>query len=241
MIRTAENVVKMMGGVTREHCDEVSLRRYEQYMEGMAGDRAFQKKYMFPVEYKINRKETGLLEKDEGVTPRTAERLAGLKVAVPDGVHTTGAQTHPADGNCGVILTTREKARELSADPKIEIQVLSYGYGRAAVAHMPAAPVPAAKMALQQAGLSIKDIKAIKTHNPFIVNDIYFAKEMQVGVMGMNNYGCSLIFGHPQGPTVGRLMMELIEELALKGGGYGLVTGCAAGDTGAAIVIKVNC
>jgi acetyl-CoA acetyltransferase len=96
-------------------------------------------------------------------------------------------------------------------------------------------------MALQNAGLGIKDMKAIKTHNPFVVNDIYLAKEMQVDVMGMNNYGCSLIFGHPQGPTVGRLLMELIEELVLKGGGYGLVTGCAAGDTGAALVIKVTC
>jgi acetyl-CoA acetyltransferase len=160
---------------------------------------------------------------------------------VEGGTHTTGAQTHPADGNCGVILTTREKAKELSADPKVEIQVLSYGHARAGKALMPAAPVPAAKMALEKAGLTIKDMKAIKTHNPFIANDIYMAKEMQIDVMSMNNYGCSLIFGHPQGPTVGRLMMELIEELVQKGGGYGLVTGCAAGDTGAALVIKVTC
>jgi acetyl-CoA acetyltransferase len=55
-----------------------------------------------------------------------------------------------------------------------------------------------------------------------------------------NNYGCSLIFGHPQGPTTMRLAIELIEELVLKGGGYGLVAGCAAGDSGAALVIKVN-
>ncbi len=240
MIRTAENVVQMMGGVTREYCDEVSLRRYDQYMEGMANDRAFQKQYMFPTEYKKGRKEVGLLEQDEGVTRRTKEILAGLKVAVEGGTHTTGAQTHPADGNCGVILTTREKAKELSADPKVEIQFLSYGHARAGKALMPAAPVPAAKMALEKAGLTIKDIKAIKTHNPFIANDLYMAKEMGIDVMNMNNYGCSLIFGHPQGPTVGRLTMELIEELVMKGGGYGLVAGCAAGDTGAAIVLKVT-
>jgi acetyl-CoA acetyltransferase len=56
----------------------------------------------------------------------------------------------------------------------------------------------------------------------------------------MNNYGSSLIFGHPQGPTVARLTMEGIEELALKGGGHLLVSGCAAGDTAAAIVLKVG-
>jgi len=95
-------------------------------------------------------------------------------------------------------------------------------------------------MALEKAGLSIKDMTAIKTHNPFVINDVFMAKEMQVDVMSMNNYGCSLIFGHPQGPTVGRIVMELIEELVMKGGGYGLFTGCAAGDTGASLVIKVN-
>jgi acetyl-CoA acetyltransferase len=56
----------------------------------------------------------------------------------------------------------------------------------------------------------------------------------------MNNYGSSLIFGHPQGPTVARLTMEGIEELVLKVGGYLLVAGCAAGDTAAAIVLKVR-
>ncbi len=240
MIQTAEKVVKIAGGITREECDAVALRRYEQYMDGMADDRAFQKKYMFPVEYKKGRKEVGLLEQDEGITRRTKEILSGLRSAIEGGVHTTGSQTHPADGNCGVILTTREKAKELSADPNIEIQVLSHGYARAGKALMPMAPVPAARMALEKAGLGIKEMKVVKTHNPFIVNDLYMAKEMEIDVMSMNNYGCSLIFGHPQGPTVGRIVMEMVEELVIKGGGYGLFTGCAAGDTGAALVIKVT-
>ncbi|MFZ4858999.1 MAG: thiolase family protein, partial [Desulfuromonadaceae bacterium] len=50
----------------------------------------------------------------------------------------------------------------------------------------------------------------------------------------------SLIYGHPQAPTGARLMIEGIEEVALKGGGYLLFSGCAAGDTAASIVIKVN-
>ena len=63
---------------------------------------------------------------------------------------------------------------------------------------------------------------------------------MKIDVMAFNNNGCPLIFGHPQGPTTGRCVIELIEELMMKGGGYGLFTGCAAGDTGAALVIKVT-
>ncbi|NIQ39205.1 MAG: thiolase family protein [Proteobacteria bacterium] len=241
MVQTAENVVKRVGGITREDCDEVALRRYEQYVSSLADDRQFQKRYMFPAEYKKSKKETGLLQEDEGVTPSTKEGLARLKPLTPEGVHTFGAQTHPADGNCAVIVTTREKARELSTDPRVEVQVVSYGFGRAPKAHMAMAVVPAARMALENAGIDIRDIKAIKTHNPFAANDIYMAKELEIDVMGFNNYGSPIVFGHPQGPTAGRCIMELIEEVVILGGGYGLFTGCAAGDTGAALVVKVSC
>jgi len=88
--------------------------------------------------------------------------------------------------------------------------------------------------------LKIADMKAIKTHNPFIVNDINMARKMGFDVMKMNNYGSSLVYGHPQSPTAGRLIAELLEELALLGGGYGLWAGCAAGDTGAAMIFKVG-
>jgi len=239
MIQTAENVARELA-TTREECDAVTLRRYEQYQDALANDRAFQKRYMFPPEVRVSRKKVVLVEEDEGVTPTTAEGLARLKPVEPGGVHTFGAQTYPADGNCGFILTTRDKAKELSADPNIEIQVISYGFARAKKGYMAAAPVPAAEMALKEVGLKIEDMKAIKTHNPFAVNDINMAQKMGFDVMGMNNYGSSLIYGHPQGPTAGRLIAELLEELVILGGGYGLWAGCAAGDTAAAMIFKVG-
>ena len=105
---------------------------------------------------------------------------------------------------------------------------------------MAMAVVPAAKMALEKAGLKIEQMQAIKTHNPFAANDIYMADQMNIDVMGFNNYGCSLIFGHPQAPTAGRSIIEGIEEVAMSGGGYLLFGGCAAGDTAAALVLKVG-
>jgi len=240
MIQTAENVVNKAGGISKEDVDRVTARRYEQYQDALTNDRAFQKRYMVPAEYIISKKKTGIVEADEGVTPTTLESLTPLKPVIPGGVHSYGAQTHPADGNCGLIVTTRDKAQELSTDKNIEVQILAYGYARAEQAHMAMAVVPAARMALKNAGISIKDVKAIKSHNPFTANDLYMANEMGLDVMTMNNYGCSLVYGHPQGPTAGRTIMEMIEELAILGGGYGLFTGCAAGDTGAALVIKVS-
>lgn len=80
----------------------------------------------------------------------------------------------------------------------------------------------------------------IKTHYLFIINDLDMAEKMNFDGMTMNNYGSSLIFGHPQSSTVGRLACEMVEELVLKGGAYGLFTGCAADDTEASLILKAG-
>ena len=78
MVQTAENVAKE-AGITKEEVDAVVLRRYEQYLMALENDRAFQKRYMFPAEVKAGKKQTKLVELDEGVTPTTAEGLAKLR------------------------------------------------------------------------------------------------------------------------------------------------------------------
>jgi acetyl-CoA C-acetyltransferase len=239
MIQTAENVAKE-ADISREQCDAITLRRYEQYADALADDRAFQKRYMFPLEINVSRKKTITLEADEGIIASTAEGLAGLRPVLPDGVITFGSQTHPADGNCAVVVTTQGKAKELSADPKIEIQVVTYGYHRSKKAHMAMAVVPAAEMALEKAGIKVSDAVVIKTHNPFAANDVYMAEQMKIDVNSFNNYGSSLIYGHPQAPTAARLIVEGIEETVMKGGGYMLFSGCAAGDTAGALVLKIS-
>jgi acetyl-CoA acetyltransferase len=242
MVETGENVAKEVG-ITREEQDKITLLRYQQYQDSIKNNRAFQKQYMIaPIEVKDRRgrKVLATVEGDEGIYPTTLDGLQKLKPVMPDGTITFGTQTHPADGNCGIIVTTRDNAKKVIKNEKIEIQVLSYGEGRAKKGYMAMAIIPAAKMALKQAGISIEDVNAIKTHNPFAVNDIYFCNEMDIDWKDMNNYGSSLIYGHPQAPTGARLIIELIEELVMKGGGYGLFDGCAAGDTGAAIVIEVR-
>ena len=236
MINTAENVAKE-AGIKREECDLLTLRRYQQYQDALANDRDFQKKYMFGIEIASSPKKTIIVQQDEGVMETTSEGLQKIKPVLPDGVHTIGSQTHPADGNCALIVTTKEKANQLSADKKISIRVVSYGYARAKKGFMAMAVVPAAQMALEKAGLNINDIKDIKTNHPFAVNDINI---LNIDQNKFNNYGSSLIFGHPQAPTAGRLIIEGIEEAVMLGGGYMLFTGCAAGDTGAAIILKID-
>ena len=137
-------------------------------------------------------------------------------------------------------MTTPERARELSANPAIQIQLLAFGQSRVEAGYMPEAPVPAARQALARAGLNIGDIDVIKTHNPFVVNDIVLADAFGIPTNRINRFGCSLVWGHPQAPTGLRAIIELIEALAMRGGGLGLFTGCAAGDTGMALVLHVG-
>ncbi len=242
MTDTAENVVKKYD-VSTEAQHEVVLRRQEQYHQALADGSAFLKRFMtLPFEVPNERftKTVGALDGDEGIHQSTAEGLAALKPVVDGGTVTYGGQTHPADGNAAMIVASPGKARELSSDKSIVIRLLGFGLARAELAYMPEAPIPAARRALEAAGRTVEQMDAIKTHNPFAVNDVVFAKSMGVDLMGMNNYGCSLIWGHPQGPTGMRLVIELIEELALRGGGLGLFTGCAAGDTAMAVVLEVG-
>jgi len=242
MIETGENVARKFEiGTEAQH--EVVLRRYEQYQDALAEGAVFLKRFMtlpFEVPDPRFRKTVTTLDGDEGIHPTSPEGLARLRPVVEGGTITFGGQTHPADGNACAIVTTKERAREISRDPAISIRLLAFGQARADKAFMPEAPIHAARKALDSAGLGIDEVDAIKSHNPFALNDLAFAREMGVDVMKMNNYGCSLIWGHPQGPTGLRSVIELIEELVVRGGGVGLFHGCAAGDTAMAVVVKVE-
>jgi acetyl-CoA acetyltransferase len=237
MIAAGEAVAAEMGA-TRDEVDELTALRWEQYTAALADDRAFQRRYMVPVVIPKKRGELRL-DADEGVRPKELETIGKLNAATPDGVHTFASQTHPADGSAGAVVTTTARARELSGGAGIA-RILGSGFARAGKSRMPQAPVPAAMSALTATGKEIGDVAAVTTHNPFAVNDVYFAAETGFPVDRMNARGCSLVFGHPQGPTGLRSIAELIETLRERGGGLGLFTGCAAGDTGAAVVLEVT-
>ncbi len=240
MIQTAENVAKE-SGISRESQEETVILRYKQYQDALKDDLAFLKRFMIlPIEVKSGRKVIGTVNCDEGIHPTNMEGLQKLRPVIKDGTVTFGTQTHPADGNCGVVLASKERSQELSRDKDIEIQVLAFGQARSKKGFMPMAPVPASQSVLEDAQLSVKDISAFKLHNPFAINDIFFSQEMDIALESINNYGSSLVYGHPQSPTGLRLLIELIEELILKNGGYGLFAGCSAGDSAGAILVKVT-
>jgi len=237
MVATAEAVARE-GGFSRAAVDDVTLLRYAQYARALADDRAFQRRTLQPVAIGEGKRRL-VVEADEGVHETTATGLAALAPTLEGGVVTYGSQTHPADGAAGCVLLDSSSARELAGGRGV-VRLLAAGFARADKARMPKAATTAAVTALADAGLAWSDVAIVNTHNPFAINDLWFAQQTGFAVDQMNPFGCSLVYGHPQGPTGLRGIVELVEALRLRGGGVGVFTGCAAGDTGAALVVRVE-
>src|SRR6516165_1949181 len=174
MLQTAENVAAKHQ-ITTEQQHDVVLLREQQYRDALAEGYAFQKRYMtlpFDIPDPSFRKNAGTIDTDDGIRFSTREGLDNLKPLLPDGTVTYGGQTHPADGNAGVIVAAPERAMELSRDRSIRVRLHGFGSARADIGYMPEAPVPAARRALAAADMTIDAMDAVKTHNPFALNDI---------------------------------------------------------------------
>lgn len=237
MLHTAEAVARE-GKMQRAQLDELTLLRYRQYEQALAEQRAFQKRYMQPVVVTQGRKELHV-EADDGIHPTTAEGLAALKPAMAGGVITPGAQTHPADGCAGAVVQGVDAARAASGGHGV-LRLLGAATARVEKARMPKAATVAAQKVLQEAGLRMDQVAVVTTHNPFAANDLWLHQQTGCALETMNPFGCSLVWGHPQGPTGLRSIAELAHALQLRGGGIGLFTGCAAGDTGAALLVRLD-
>ncbi len=101
----------------------------------------------------------------------------------------------------GMIITTPERAKDFSKDPSIRIRYEAFGQGRVDIEYMPEAPIKATQRVLDLAGLKITDIAAIKSHNPFAVNDIAFSRATGVDVMERQQLRQLADLGPPAGPT----------------------------------------
>jgi acetyl-CoA acetyltransferase len=139
-----------------------------------------------------------------------------------------------------LLMTSEEKARELSPHPEIDIRFVAKAEVRTDPSLMPEAPALAVRKLLDRTGLKMADMAVVKNHNPFAVNDVIFARLFEFDWRKMNTTGCPLVWGHPQGPTLTRVIIEALEEAHALGGGYVLIFGCAAGDVGIASILKVG-
>ncbi|MFH1893838.1 MAG: hypothetical protein ABIK83_14290 [Candidatus Zixiibacteriota bacterium] len=221
----------------RREVDELAFYRYEQYFK--AKDSGFLDRVLIPLDVlNIQGRHLGRIDSDAGVRQLSLDGLRAMHEL--DTCVTAGTQTHASDGMATLLVTNQEKARELSPRPEIDIQLVAKAEIRTLPSLMPEAPALAVKKLLSRTVLTMDDMVVVKNHNPFAVNDVIFAKLLEYDWKKMNTTGCPLVWGHPQGPTLTRVVIEALEEAVSLGGGYVLILGCAAGDIAIAAIFKVN-
>lgn len=221
----------------RSEVDDVAFLRYEQYFEAKAS--GFLNRVMVELDLlNLQGRPLGRIAGDTGVRRLTRDDLRGMREL--DTCVTAGTQTHASDGMATLLVTTAEKARELSPRPEVEIRIVAKAEVRTGPALMPEAPALATRRLLERTGLTMDDVAVVKGHNPFAVNDVIFSRVVGCDWKRMNRTGCSLVWGHPQGPTLTRTLIEALEEAVSLGGGYVVLYGCAAGDVGVSALFKVS-
>jgi acetyl-CoA acetyltransferase len=223
--------------VARREVDELAYYRHQQYFEGK--ESGFLDKVLVPLDVlNVAGRPLGRVEEDVGVRPLTMDGLRTMREL--DTCVTGGTQTHASDGMATLLVASEERAKELSSRPEIDIRIVAKTEVRTSPSLMPEAPALAVQKLLKRCDLTMDDMAVVKNHNPFAVNDAVFTKVLEYDWHKMNNNGCSLVWGHPQGPTLTRLTIEALEEAVSLGGGYVLLFGCAAGDVGIAALLKVS-
>ena len=193
---------------------------------------------------------------DNGVRPdSTIEALAALKPVFDRkyGSVTAGNASPLTDGASAVLLMSEERAKTLGYEPLAYVR--SYSYAALDPGEqLLMGPVLAAPVALRRAGLSLGDMDLIEMHEAFAAQVLcnlkgFVSREWaeragfsepvgEVDRAKLNVMGGSISIGHPFGATGGRILTTLCNELARRGGQFGLMTVCAAGGMGHAMVIE---
>ncbi len=221
----------------RREVDELAFYRHEQYFE--AKESGFFDDVLVPLDIlNVQGRPLGRVDDDLGVRRLTMEGLRSMRPL--DSCVTSGTQTHASDGMATLLVANVDRVADLSPRPEIDIRFVAKTEVRTDPSLMPEAPALAVQKLLSRTGMQMADMAVIKNHNPFAVNDVVFSKLLEHDWREVNKTGCSLVWGHPQGPTLTRVLIEALEEAVSLGGGNVLVFGCAAGDVGIAAILNVS-
>ncbi|MDB5987870.1 MAG: thlA [Nevskia sp.] len=230
---TAENVAARYG-ISREMQDELALLSQQNAARAIAEGRF--KSQIVPVEIKT-RKGVIQFETDEGPRETSLDALAKLKpVFKKDGLVTAGNASSINDGAAAVVLASGEKVKTLNLKPLARL--VSYGHAGVEPAYMGIGPVPATNLALQRAGLLVKDLDVIESNEAFAAQACAVGRELGFDPAKVNVNGSGISLGHPVGATGAIITIKAIAELHRTGGRYALATMCIGGGQGIAAIFE---
>jgi acetyl-CoA acetyltransferase family protein len=237
MANTAELYGEQQG-ITRQAQDEFALRSQKCAEDAYKAGRLQEE--IVPVSLKNHRGEpTGeMFAEDDHRRPQTTlEGLAKLKPAFgKNGTVTAGNASGIVDGGAAVVLMSIENALKRGLKPLGRI--VSWGIAGVEPKIMGRGPVPATKLALQKAGLTLDYIDLVEVNEAFAAQYLAVEKELGLDREKVNVNGGAIALGHPLGATGTRLVITLLYELKRRNKKYGVATACIGGGQGIAVVVE---
>jgi acetyl-CoA acetyltransferase family protein len=237
MANTAE-LYGSQHGVTREMQDEFALRSQKCADDAYKAGRLQEE--LVPVPLKNSKGEStgeSLTEDDHRRPQTTMEGLAKLRPAFgKNGTVTAGNASGIVDGGAAVVLMSLEEAGKRSIQPLGRI--VSWGVAGVDPKIMGSGPVPASRIALQKAGMTLEHIDLIEVNEAFAAQYLAVEKELGLDREKVNVNGGAIALGHPLGATGTRLVITLLYELRRRKKKYGLATACIGGGQGIAMVVE---
>jgi acetyl-CoA acyltransferase len=239
---TAENVAKQYG-VSREDQDAFALRSHERAIAAI--DSGAFKEQIVPLEVERvwfeggrSKRASATFDTDEGPRRDTsAAALAKLKpVFAASGTVTAGNSSQTSDGAAMVVVMSREKADALGLKPLARF--VSFAVGGVPPEIMGIGPVAAVPKALKLAGLSLDQIDLIELNEAFAAQALAVIRALEMDEDKVNVNGGAIALGHPLGCSGAKLTVQILHELARRGGRYGMVTMCVGGGQGAAGIFE---
>ena len=233
---TAENVAADYG-ISREDMDQFSAQ--SQARAAHASEAGYFKNQITPVDL-TKRRKIVTFDHDEFIRAEsTAESLAGLRAAfAKDGLVTAGNSSGINDGTASLVLANAAAVGTYKVNPLARI--VAYGFGGVPPRIMGMGPVPASKMALERAGLSVDDLDLVESNEAFAAQACAVSRQLDLDAARVNPNGGAIALGHPVGATGAIIMTKLIHELHRINGRYGMATMCIGGGQGISVVIDAK-
>ncbi|MFN8619920.1 MAG: acetyl-CoA C-acyltransferase [Chloroflexota bacterium] len=222
--------------VSRADQDAFALRSQERAAAAMAAGRFDDQ--LVPVEVAGPKGAVAVVDRDEH--PRadtTADALARLKPAFKEGgTVTAGNSSGINDGASALVLVEAGRARELGLRPLA--RVIASAVAGVDPAVMGIGPVPAARKALERAGLGVGDLDLVELNEAFASQSVACVRELGIDPERVNVNGGAIALGHPLGMSGARLVTMLVHELERTRGRYGLAAMCIGVGQGIATIVE---
>ena len=232
---TGAELVAKKWNLTRDILDNYA---YNSHLKAKnATDLSYFDKEILPVKGKNDNGDDSMVMSDEGIRyDCSVEGLSGLNSVSEGGVITAGNASQITDGAAAVMICNDAGLKKIKKDPRAIIKSISV-VGDDPV-YMLTGPIPASKLALKTAGLSINDIDLYEVNEAFAPVPLACAKELDADHAKLNVNGGAIALGHPLGATGAKLMTTLLHELERREGKYALQAICEGGGTANATIFE---